>query len=1339
MRSTRGSIRPRAPGTDPPLSFAQQRLWFLDQIESTPTAYNVVVARRLHGELHVAALQRALDELLVRHATLRTTYPIVDGEPVQRIGAPSRFPLTIEDLAGHSSDSTELTRRAGAEARRRFDLVHGPMIRGLLLRSAVDDHVLVLSMHHIVTDAWSEAVLLRELGTLYDAFVRDRPSPLAVLPIDYADVAVWQRDRMTGEHARTQLDYWRAQLDGLAPSLELATDHPRPAVRTGRGGAVAVEIGPELTAALRAVTRRARATMFMTLLAGFQALLARYSGCDDIPVGTAIANRARVETESIVGFFANTLVLRTDVSGSPSFEELIGRVRDVALGAYRHQDLPFERLVKELRPQRTLRATPLFQHMFVFQNTPADDLELRSVRTEAFPLEQETAMFDLTLTLTERADRLAGTLEYATDLFERTTAERIATHFVRLLEAVVAAPDRPIGDADLLDADERQRLLVEWNRTDAEYPEQCIHEIFEQRCAEHPDAVAVVERATSTTLTYRQLDARAERVADRLRHLGVGPEAPVGICLPRSAEAIVAMLGVLKAQAAYVPLDPDHPRARLDLLVDDAGIGVILTDPTGRDRLAGTPAMVVGLGTDEPPTGVPTPAGPVGRPTPEHLAYILYTSGSTGAPKGVMIEHRAVVALLFGVRSVDFGEVRALLHMAPLSFDAATFEIWGALLHGARCVVCPDGRFELDRLAATLDDGVDTAWLTAALFNTVVDADWRILAGLRQLIIGGEALSVEHVATARARLPGLRLVNGYGPTETTTFATTHEIGPVDPGAARIPIGRPIANTRVYVLDDRGRPVPVGVPGELHIAGPGLARGYLGRPDLTAEQFVPDPFGPDGRRYRSGDLVRYRADGEIEFLGRLDAQVKIRGFRVEPGEVEAALGTVPGVTAGAVVARPDSRGAHQLVAFVVVADPASFSAGAVRRALRARLPQYLVPPVIVPLGSLPLTPNGKVDRTALRDLEDVAEPEAVYAPPVTGTERELADVWASVLGVERVGLDDDFFAAGGDSLLAAALIVRTRRRLGRTIPLAALFAAPTIRAVAAALDDEVVDGSTVVALRADGTRPPLFLAHGVSGQLLRYVPLVRLLDAAQPVYGLRPTDADLAGTGRVRIPELARRYVDDILRIRPTGPYLLAGFSFGGILMIEIAHQLEARGHDVALLALLDTEPRESPPPSRAQREATQLRSVARGSESVARYLQRRGRNLAVKARRVPWLVDQWRHRRFGRPLRRRWDDVARVESLRVEPVQRSLQRSLTAYVSPSTRCAPTSFRAGAPDEPSAVRVRDRRDGTHDRYVIDGPGVSHETLMREPHIRLLARALNECLDDALTESAGSTGS
>jgi amino acid adenylation domain-containing protein len=1321
-----------------PLSFAQQRLWLLDQLEPAPWAYNVAVARHLHGALDVDALRRALDEIVARHEPLRTTFTTCDGAPVQVVG--SACPFDLEEVDAPSVDATELVTEF---TRRHFDLELGPVFRGLLVRVAPDEHVLALSMHHIATDAWSESVLLDELSRCYDAFVRGAPSPLAPLPIRYRDFACAQRERLAGTTFDRHLDYWRAQLDGLPPSIELPTDRPRPARRTGRGASITIDLGASRTDALRRVAVAGRATLFMTLLAAFQALLARCANVDDLAVGTAIANRPRVETEPLIGFFANTLVLRADLTGDPTFGEFLRRVRAVALGAYEHQDVPFERLVKELHTHRTLGQTALFQHMFVFQNTPGRDLALDGVTTRPFPVAVDTAMFDLTLTLFDTGDAVTGTLEYATDLFDAPTARRLVGRFERLLDAIVAEPEGRISEYDLLDPTERDLLVRQWNDTAADHPDRCVHEVFEARASEQPDAVAVT--AGSVSHTYRELDEDANRLAAHLRSLGVGGESPVGICLPRSYDAIVALLATLKAGGAYVPLDPEYPTARVAWMIDDAGVEVVVATTAARVRLGDRIANVVCL--DDPATAATIVSLPSHREASsaraDALAYVMYTSGSTGTPKGVLVEHRAIVSLLFGTDFVDFDDVGALLHMAPLAFDASTFEIWGALLHGARCVVDTGPHFSIEHFGALLArEHVDTLWLTAALFNVVVDEGWQHLHGVRQLITGGEALSPVHVARARTRAPHVRLVNGYGPTEATTFAACHDITAHGAGSGSVPIGRPIANTQLYVLDAHRQPVPIGVTGELYIGGTGLARGYVGDPQLTAERFVPNPFVVDGpagcsdRVYRTGDLARARADGTLEFVGRVDDQVKIRGFRVEPGEVEAALCEHPRVGSCAVVACVHD--AHRRLVAYVVGSPhdAPPAPAELREHLDARLPAHLVPAGFVALDALPRTANGKLDRAALPPFNPDANAGRQHVAPRTPTERAQAALWSVLLGIARPGIDDDFFDLGGDSLGAAILLAKTEQCEGRTIPMTVLFASPTIRAVAAALDAPVLDDDgAVVVLQRGGARPPLFLAHGVSGLLLRYGQLVRQLDPAQPVYGLRPPAALVASQRRLHIGTLAARYVDDILARQPTGPYHLAGFCFGGVVVMEVAHQLEARGHTVGLLALFDAEPPKAPRATRIRREATQLRALAHGDEELREYVRRRFANVVMKARRFPWAADYWLHVRTGRPLSARWNDVARVEALNAFPLQRSLQRSLGTYVAPATHCPVTMFRAGDPHAPTTAVRRVPGDTTTDEsYAVDGPGVDHDTLLDEPHVVALAAVLTERLARTTTNRA-----
>jgi aspartate racemase len=1322
------AIVPASRNERTPLSFAQQRLWLLDLLEPAPWAYNVSITRRLDGVLRIDALQRALDEVVARHEVLRTTYPTVDGNPVQAVGRPGRVELTTVDLTDRPTAEAEVEAKhqACAEARRPFDLVNGPVFRGLLLHVARDDAVLTLTMHHIATDAWSESVLLGELSILYNAFAHNTPSPLEPLPVQYADFALWQRSSIAGEVLDSELDYWRDRLETLPPLLALPSDHPRPARRSGRGATVPVDVPASLTAALRQVTLTGRATLYMTLLAAFQMLLARYSGEDDIAVGSPIANRTRPETHALLGFFANTMVLRTDLSGDPDFMEVLARVREVAVGAYSHQEVPFEQLVKELRPVRALGHTSLFQHMLVFQNTPAHDLELDGVTVHEFALEPDTAMFDLTLHLSEQDDALVGWLEYATDLYDDPSARRFVRHFTNLLEAIVADPRSPIGMLEFLDDDERRQVVVEWNDTRASFPSGCIHAQFEKQVDARPHAVALT--AGEASLTYGELNVRANQLAHHLQTLGVGPGSRVGICLPRSGVAVVALLAALKAGGAYVPLDPEYPTARLAFMVEDGHVEVVITQSAWLDRLGPCEARVVCVDVDEDQiAGMPI-TDPTSTATAEDLAYVLYTSGSTGTPKAVMIEHRSVLALLFGVDYIRFHEVSVLLHMAPLSFDAATFEIWGALLHGKRCVVYEDGHFSLERFGALMQsENVDTLWLTAPLFNVIVDEAWAHLRGVRQLIIGGEALSASHVAEARRLLPDMRFVNGYGPTETTTFAVCHEIGDHDPRSGAVPIGRPIANTEIYILDANRRIVPVNVVGELYIGGEGLARGYLARPELTAERFVAHPFDtdPNARLYRTGDLARYHADGTVDFVGRVDEQLKIRGFRVEPGEVEAALREHPAVATAVVVARDNDRGQRQLVAYVATSHTSSALKQELRDYLRARLPAHLVPSGLVVLDALPLSPNGKLDRDALAALDRPTE-DAIHVEPTTATELAQAALWTDVLGVECVGVDDNFFDLGGDSLLAALLFARTARQTGIDIPLTLLFSGPTIREVAKAIDEGAVrEETSIVALHPAGSKPPLIVGHGVGGFLFRYTRLLRQLDPELPVYGLCPTESIVTHRGRLRIEDLARHYTEDIVRMQPTGPYCLAGFCFGGVLMIEVAHQLESRGLDVAAIVLFDAEPSTSPPTSKPRRETAQLAALVRGQVSAPAYLERRLTNAKIKIRRWPWLADHWLHVRTGRPLPERWDDVARVHALHASPLQRSLGRALGTYVAPATKCPVTTFRAGDPTvATTAIRVLPD-DGT--TFIVDGPGVSHETLMDDQFVGAIADALTRLLE------------
>ncbi|MFP2911577.1 amino acid adenylation domain-containing protein, partial [Pyxidicoccus sp. 3LFB2] len=1029
-----------------PLSFAQQRLWFLDQLEPGSSFYNVPVSVKLTGTLDFRALERSFEALVHRHEPLRTTFSTENGLPVQRIAREVQARLEVVDLS-HRPGPTyveEAKRFAEKEARQPFDLERGPLLRTTLLKLSEQEHVLVLVMHHIVSDGWSMSILVREVAALYEAYAQGREPSLPELPVQYADYAVWQREWLKGEVLEAQLDYWRKQLEGAPRALELPTDRPRPAVQSFRGDHRAFQWPRGLRDAVKALAQREGATPFMVLLAAFQTVLARYSGQDDVCVGTAIANRNRAETEGLMGFFVNTLVLRTKLEPGTRFQELVGKVKEVTLGAYAHQDVPFEKLVEELQPERDLGRGPLFQVMFVLQNAPVAALNLPELKLEVTESSSRTSKFDLTLAMTETDEGLAGSAEFNIDLFEPETVDRLLGHLRVLLEAAVARPEQRLMDLPLTDAEERRRLVDAWSGRKVAYArEQSLAELFEAQVMKTPDAVAVEYQGE--TLKYAELNGRANQLAHHLRSLGVGPEVRVGLCVERSLELVVSMLGILKAGGVYVPLDANYPRERLAWMRREAGVVLLVA----QEHLA----RAVRLSDEEPVVHIDThwqelisrqPRGNLPtRVAGDHLAYVMFTSGSTGQPKGVGVPQRAVSRLVLDTDYARFGPDEVWLQLAPISFDASTLELWGALLHGAKLVVYPAGTPTLEELGRALGQyGITSLWLTAALFEQLQARQPEELARVKQVLAGGDVLPVGRVKERLAS--GGLLINGYGPTENTTFSTCCRMdGPVELGAS-VPIGGPIPNSSAYVLDEALHPVPVGVPGELYVGGEGLARGYVGRPDLTAERFIPNPFGNGERLYRTGDVVRWRSDGTLDFIGRRDGQVKVRGYRIETGEVETALTSHPAIHEAVVVARGEGVEDKRLVAYVTAKQGAQLDATTLRAHLKQRLPEYMVPTAYVVLGMLPLTPAGKVDRKALPEPgAQSAGPHQGYEAPRSPVEQVLAGLWSDVLRLERVGVHDDFFALGGHSLLATQLVSRVRAALQVELPLRELFEAPTL--------------------------------------------------------------------------------------------------------------------------------------------------------------------------------------------------------------------------------------------------------------------------------------------------------
>jgi amino acid adenylation domain-containing protein len=1033
---------------DLPLSFSQERLWFLDRFQAG-TVYNMPVVLRLAGDLDMPALAGALAEIVRRHEALRTAFPERAGRPRQEIAAPAPVPLPVLDLAGLPAGrrDAELAERLAAEVRRPFDLRQGPLLRATLLRLGARDHALALATHHIVCDAWSIGIFVRELSTLYAVAARSERSPLPEPPVQYADFAAWQRRWLTGERLSRLAAAWRAQLAGAPAALELPIDRPYPPMQTFRGGSIAVRLRRELASGLNALTRREGASLFMALLAAFQTLLQRYSRQEDLVVGTPIAGRSRPEIEGLIGVFLNTLALRGDLRGDPSFRELLARARETALAAYDLQDLPFERLLEELQPPRDLSRSPLFQTMLILQNAPAEALTLQGLGFTLVPVESGTAKLELLLTLGETEGEIAGSLEYNADLFDRATGGRLVRHFENLLSGAVEGPDARLSELPLLSSGEREQLVRRWSNTAVPIPAALVHELFEEQADLTPRATAVL--AGSGRLTFAELDARANRLAHHLRGLGVGPEVLVGLAVERSASMVVALLGILKAGGAYLPLDPSYPRERLAYMLEDSGARVVVTE---RDLLGSLPACAATTVLLDGDAGeiARRPAERLGGgPDPDGLAYVLYTSGSTGRPKGVQVPHGALVNFLLSMRErPGMGEEDVLVAVTSLSFDIAGLEIYLPLIAGARLVVATreeaqDGTRLRDLLESC---GATVLQATPATWRLLIDCGWRGTPNLRALC-GGEALP-EDLAAALLERSGA-VWNLYGPTETTVWSTVCQVLP----RRRVSIGRPIANTTAHLLDARGSLVPVGVPGELLLGGAGVARGYLGRPDLTAERFVPDPFSavPGARLYRTGDLARARPAGTLEYLGRSDQQVKIRGHRIELGEIEAALCLHPAVAQAMTVVRED-RGEHRLVAYVVPVSGQEVRTAELRTFLRERLPAYMEPSAFMTLAALPLTPNRKVDRGALPAPAALAADTAAgaFVAPRNRTEERLAELWSEILGLERVGVETSFFALGGHSILATRLMFRIQKVFQVDLPLRTLFESPTVAALAASV-------------------------------------------------------------------------------------------------------------------------------------------------------------------------------------------------------------------------------------------------------------------------------------------------
>src|ERR1043166_885512 len=1061
-----------------PLSFAQQRLWFLHQLEPQSAAYNVPFAVRLVGDLDAGALRSALCEVVRRHEVLRTSFPVVGGEPAQLIHAPRPVAVPVLDLSGLPLESREESAReiAAAEAARPFDLAAGPLLRVRLIRLGEREHALVVVLHHIVSDAWSTGVLMQEFTRLYEAIRRGRPSPLEELPVQYADYAIWQREWLKGDVLGSQLDYWRTQLDGLE-RLELPADRPRPSAAAGKAGVVRFELSEGLTSELRALSRREGVTLFMLLLAAFQLLLSRYSGREDVAVGTDIANRQRVEVEPLVGFFINQLVLRARAGGGETVRGFLGRVRETVLGAYAHQEVPFERLVEELAPERGA-GSPFFSAKLVLQNTPQTQVAVGGLSVSPFGELPSKAKLDLHLTVSERteAQGLECVLTYPQTLYGRERMQRIAAHYARVLEFFTQVEGKThLAELELTSEAERS-ALIKLGCGEATAVGGTVIEWVEEQASLEPPRRAVV--GAGRHYKYAELSERSNQLARYLLRLGVGPETRVAIYLGRTPEFVLAVLGIWKAGGAYVPLDPEQPAERLAAMLEDAGAAVVVTDAGWRRQMPAHWAVEVALDEEADAIGAESREALELTPSLRSLAYVLYTSGSTGRPKGVGIEHAQLANYVQGVtRRLGLGRGRSYGLVSTLAADLGHTVLYPALATGGALHIIPaemglDGA-QMGRYVR--EEEIDCIKLTPSHMRAWA-ASGELALPRRKLVLGGEALQREWIERLRESGTGCEIWNHYGPTETTVGVTAGRAE--DYSGMKPALGRALAHTQVYVLDGGGRLCPAGVPGELYIGGAGLARGYLNRPALTAEHFLPDPFaGAAGARlYRTGDVGGGRGDGPLEFIGRADTQVKLRGHRVELGEVEAAISSHPGVRQCAAAVR-EVAGAPALVAYVAGGG----KEGGVRERLARRLPAYMIPQRFVALDSLPLTTNGKIDRRALLAIDALADNgmEAVaYAAPRTPTEEILCGIWAEVLGLERVGVDEDFFALGGHSLLATQVVARARAAFGLEVALRAVFESPTVEALAREVEraraaDSGASAPALIRAERGGRRPPAF--------------------------------------------------------------------------------------------------------------------------------------------------------------------------------------------------------------------------------------------------------------------------
>jgi amino acid adenylation domain-containing protein len=1188
---SRSHIPPLMPGDrtgNLPLSFGQQRLWFLHQFEPSSSANNVPVVVRFKGTLDVAALEQSLNYVVSRHEVLRTTFPSIDGQPIQAISTDFTLTLPIVDLQQFPAErrEAEALRLATAEAHQPFDLAQGPNLRVLLIQLDPIEHLLIWNMNSIICDGASSDLFYQETIACYQAFSIGQTPILSPLSIQYADFAQWQRNWLQGEVLNTQVDYWKQKLGGNLPTIQLPFDKSRPVgVPTYKGDRAARMLPKGLENSLNKLSQSWGGTLFMTLLTAFNVLLYRYSGQADLLVSFASTGRGQAELEQSIGFFSNTLLLRTKLDGNPTFRELADRVRLDCVEAYSHQDVPFEKLVEELPSEQRLDRSPLFQVKFALNPPWSNGRGMAAVElpdltiTSLFGyIYHGQTKYDLILVMREQDEGLGMVFDYNADMFEASTIDRMLGHFQTLLEGIVANPDRSISELPLLTVPEQQQLLA-WNQTQADYPAKCIHQLFEAQVDRTPDAVAVVY--ADKQFTYRELNHRANQLAHYLQSLGVKADVLVGLCVQRSLELVVGLLGILKAGGAYVPLDPDYPADRLSFMLEDTQVPVLLTTTDLVDRLPDNLAQLVILDRDWQIIDIENSENPQPQVTPDNLGYVIYTSGSTGKPKGVAMTQLALSNLiLWQLSNTTIAQGGRTLQFSPISFDVSFQEIFTTWSSGGTLILI-EAELRKDTLALLnlLDRaGIERLFLPFVALQQLAEMAVSIKlfpTQLKEVITAGEQLQIiPAIAEFFTHLADCRLFNHYGPSESHVVTSLTLPNSVKNWATLPPVGRPIANTQIHILDAYLNPVPIGVSGEIYIGGVCLARGYLNRPDLTAEKFRLDPFNDrqTSRLYKTGDLARYLPTGDIEYLGRVDNQVKIRGFRIELGEIEVVLIKCPAISQVAVIADGKMSGNKRLVAYIVPHQKQTITVQEIRSFLGDRLPDYMIPSAFIVLDKLPITPSGKVDRRALPSPDEIRqELEDTFIAPRNELEIQLTKIWRKVLGIPSIGIRDNFFELGGHSLIAVRLFAEIEQTWGKNLPLATLFQAQTIEKMADILLEQawVAPWSSLVPIQPNGSNRPLFCIHPIGGNVLEYYPLADYLGDEQPIYGLQSLGLDGKQPPLNCVKEMASHYIKELIAVQPQGPYAILGYSFGGLVAFEIAQQLLATGQEIALLAILD--------------------------------------------------------------------------------------------------------------------------------------------------------------------------